>query len=276
MKSKNISSFLMLSFLLVGGMLVLLTGCTPDKGGPIGDKPKASFTISPVAGRVNTYALASTSTGAFNYQWDKGSGDFVKGSANDTAYFPLHGTYNVVLRAFGRGGYDTAAQSVSIDVDDIQNNPNFQLLISTSWKLDASDGANAIVVGTEGNPAQYYGGGPLADCQIDDVYTFTSDLKLNYNANGSTFNAGNIAPNYTCAADKSFTGAAFTFDPSVPAGSAGVAAITLSGNIPDRFIGVTDIASNHYRIISISATSLILRAGTATETVDQFKFVPAQ
>jgi hypothetical protein len=231
--------------------------------------------MTPVGGKVNTFALASTSMGAFNYQWNKGSGDFVKGGPNDTAYFPLKGTYNVILRAFGRGGYDTAAQSVTIDVDDIQNNPNFQLLVSTPWKLDASDGANAIIVGTEGNPGQYYGGGPLADCQTDDVYTFTNDLKLNYHSGGSTFNGGNIAPNYNCGTDRSFTGAAFTFDPSVPAGSAGVASITLSGNVPDRFIGVTDIASNHYRIISISSTSLVLRAGTASETVDQFKFIPA-
>lgn len=76
---------------------------------------------------------------------------------------------------------------------------------SKSWKLDPSPGANAIIVGTEANPAQYYGGGPLdATCQTDDVYTFTSTDIINYNANGSTFNGGNVAPNYNCGADRSY------------------------------------------------------------------------
>ena len=68
---------------------------------------------------------------------------------------------------------------------------------SRSWKLDPASGANSIIVGTEGNPGEYYGGGPLEpNCQTDDVYTFTSADALSYNANGSTFNGGNISPNY--------------------------------------------------------------------------------
>lgn len=275
MKYKKPTSLSFLHFLSFSSILVLLAaGCTPDKGGPLGQKATASFKISAVPGKVNTYALESTSTGAFAFQWKKGTGDFKKGNALDTAYFPVHGTYSVQLRAFGRGGYDTAAQSVTIDVDDIQNNPNFQLLVSTPWKLDANDPA-PIIVGTDGNPAQYFGGGALADCQKDDVYTFTNDLKLKYEAHGQTFNAGNIAPNYTCGTDRSYSNLSFTFEPGVPAGAAGIVSITIPGNVPDHFIGVTDVSSNNYRIISISASSLVLRSGTQSETVHQFKFIPA-
>ncbi|HKC34845.1 MAG TPA: hypothetical protein VKB95_02250 [Chitinophagaceae bacterium] len=253
-------------------LLFFMIGCTPDKDVELGVKATASFTMTPVAGRVNTYLLTSTSQNAFGFQWDKGTGSFVKGKQVDTAYFPLHGTYRVQLRAFGRGGYDTASQSVIIAVDDILSNPIFQMLTAHSWKLNPDNTANAIIVGTEGNPAQYYGGGPLADCQKDDVYTFTTGLKLNYNANGSTFNGGNLAPNYSCSADRSYTNLSFTFAPGTAAG-AGIATIILPTPVPTNFIGVTDISSNNYRIISISATAMVMRSGTSTETVHQFKFI---
>ena len=144
---------------------------------------------------------------------------------------------------------------------------------SRSWKLDATTGANAIVVGTEGNPAEYYGGGPLEpNCQVDDVFTFSSANTLNYNANGSTFNGGNIAPNYNCGADRSFN-ASFVFGPIV-GGATGLASIQLPQAPPANFIGTTDVPTeNLYRIIEITPTRLLLRAGNGSGTVFQFKFV---
>lgn len=262
-------NLLFLSFVVV---IASIIGCDKNEG-ELGAKPTASFTVTPVAGKVNTFALKSTSEGAFGYQWDKGNGIFVKGNATDTAYFPVKGTYLVRLRAFGRGGYDSTAQNVTVTVDDVLSNPIFQKLTAKSWKLNPTPGINPVVVGTEGNPAQYFGGGALADCQVDDVYTFSTGMKLTYAANGSTFNGGNVAPNYSCSADRSFSNVAFTFAPSVPAGSAGIASITLTGTPPDRFIGVTDVSSNNYRIISITDNEMVLRSGTASETVHQFKFI---
>lgn len=250
----------------------LNTGCRPEDVGELGQRATASFDIAPVSGRANTYVLRSTSQNAFGYQWDKGTGNFAKGTAVDTAYFPLKGTYTVKLRAFGRGGYDSTAKTVTITEDDLLNNPQFKLLTAKSWKLDATPGANPIIVGTEGNPAQYFGGGGLADCQVDDVYTFSQDMKLTYNANGSTFNGSNLAPNFNCSTDRSYSGATYTFQPGVT-GGAGIATITVSGAVPSRFIGVTDVSSNNYRIISITANTMVLRSGTPSETVHQFKFV---
>jgi len=258
--------------ILIPALILFVIGCSPDKEVELGNPAKASFVMTPVAGRVNTYLLTSTSENAFGYQWDKGNGSYAKGKQIDTAYFPLRGTYSVKLRAFGRGGYDTAAQSVTITVDDILANPIFQMLTAKVWKLNPDPTANAVIVGTEGNPAQYYAGGPLAACQTDDSYSFSTALKLTYNANGSTFNGGNLAPNYTCSTDRSYTNLSFTFAPGVTAG-AGIATITLATPVPTNFIGVTDISSNFYRIISISANAMVLRSGTTTETVHQFKFI---
>jgi PKD repeat protein len=253
--------------------LIFSSGCTPASTKDLGiPASEVSFTMTPVAGRVNTYLLSANATNAFSWQWDKANGaGFKNGKQTDTAYFALKGNYTVRLRAFGRGGYDTAAQSVTITVDDIVNNPNFKLLTAKSWKLNPADGANAIIVGTDANPAQYFGGGALADCQKDDVYTFTTGLKLNYASNGATFNGGNIAPNFNCGSDRSYSDVPFTF--TLGGESGAIATITIPGAVPDQFIGVTDISSNTYRIMSISANAMVLRSGTAAQTVHQFKFV---
>lgn len=142
---------------------------------------------------------------------------------------------------------------------------------SKGWKLDGTPGANAIIVGTEGNPAEYFGGGPLADCQLDDVYTFTTANAINYNANGATFNGGNIAPNYNCGSDRSYN-STFTFA-ATTGGVAGIATVTLPGTPLPAFIGTTDVPDNTYRIIEISPTRMTLRAGSGSGTVFQFKMV---
>lgn len=258
-------------------LLVTIQGCEKSQG-ELGTPATASFTVSPVAGKTNTFALSSKSTNAFRYQWNIGDGSATRaGKAEDTAYFQKKGTYLIKLLAYGRGGFSTDSQTVTVTADDFSstlNNPIYKLLTAKTWKLDPNPTANAVIVGTEGNPGEYYGGGPLAACQIDDAYSFAfanNAFNVTYAANGSTFNAGNVQPNYSCAADRSFV-TPFTFSTTVD--GAGIATITLPGfTPPTRFIGVTDISSNNYRIISISATNLVLRAGKKDETVFQFKFV---
>jgi PKD repeat protein len=134
--------------------------------------------------------------------------------------------------------------------------------------------ANAIIVGTESNPSQYFGGGPLEpNCQTDDTYTFTAADKISYNSNGSTFNGGNIAPNFNCGADRSYNNIAFTFA-ATTGGVAGIGTIQLPSVPPTIFIGTTDVpAENVYRIIDITATKMTLRAGNGSGTVFQFKFI---
>lgn len=248
-----------------------------DYAAKLGNPAEASFTISEVPGKVNTYLLESTSGNAYRYQWDLGLGEGLKpGDASVEAHFLAKGTYNVKLYAYGPGGYDIATQTIVVEQDDFTptlENPTFQLLTANTWKLDGNS-PTPVIVGTEGNPAEYFGGGALVDCQLDDEYRFAfidNGFKLIYTANGATFNAGNLEPQYTCGADRSYE-SAFTFTNTVD--GAGIASITLpGGNPPDRFIGVTDVSSNNYRIISISETELVLRSGTKSETVHQMRFV---
>lgn len=250
----------------------LLPACSPDLDGEIGSLPTASFNMTPVPGKANTWLLESTSQHVFGYQWLKGVGSFANGKAIDTAYFGQKGKYTVTLRVFGQGGQAETSQEVEVVKDDLENHPIFKLLIAKTWVLNPTPGANTIIVGTENNPAEYFGGGSLDGCQTDDEYKFNLDLTLNYKANGSTFNAGNIQPNYSCGTDRSYTGQAFTFAPGTSQG-AGIASISINSAVPNRFIGVTDVSSNNYRIISIDENSMVLRSGTATETVHQFKFI---
>ena len=252
------------------------TGCKEDVG-ELGETARAAFKVTPIADKENTYLLESNSENAFRYQWDLGAGQGLRtGKAVDTAYYLKKGTYEVKLYAYGNGGYDMATQQITVANDDltpILTNPVFMKLVAHPWTLDGSS-LTPIIVGTEGNPAQYFGGGPLADCQKDDLYTFAfinNDFKLTYNANGSTFNAGNIAPNYSCSADRSYNNVSFTFSSTVS--GAGIATITLPGVPPANFIGVTDVSSNNYRIISITDTEMVLRSGKSDETVHQMRFV---
>ena len=176
------------------------------------------------------------------------------------------------------------------------------LLIKHAWKLDPA-GTSSIIVGTEGNPAQYYGGGALDPCQIDDIYTFARKLNvttgkytynLSYNSNGGTFVAGPYTCNGTNALDYSKAiitiatlGTAIpdaTETRGLPVGI-GLAKITFRNPPPvgkNYFIGVTDASdstaypgNNQYRIISIDATHFLLRAGDGTGTINEMKFVSA-
>jgi hypothetical protein len=254
----------------------LMLSCKKNVG-ELGQAAKASFKVTPVTGKLNTFLLESTSEGAFRYQWDLSDGQgLIAGNATKEAYFLKKGEYNVKLYAYGNGGYDIASQKVVVEEDDLSpilNSPEFKKLTAHSWKLDASATA-PIIVGTENNPAEYFAGGSLADCQADDVYTFAfvnNDFKLTYKANGSTFNAGNVEPSYSCGTDRSYNNVSFGYS-TVVAG-AGIASITLPGVPPAMFIGVTDVSSNNYRIISITDTELVLRSGKTNETVHQFRFV---
>jgi PKD repeat protein len=272
MKQNNfLSSF---AFCLMLSLFAIFVSCKKASN-ELGTKATASFTVSPLAGKVNTYVLTSTSQNAFTLQWNRGNGQgFKNGGTLDTAYFPLAGTYKVQLNAIGRGGIDTAVQTITVAADDPIR--YYNLLTTGSWKLDPASGANAVIVGTEANPSAYYSGGPLLNCQIDDVYTFTPNNKLAYNANGSTQGGSNVG--FSCSTDLTFSNQAFTYT-LLPSGSSAIATIQMAAQTPAAFVGSIDgIDNNYYRIMSISSSSMVIRggnpSGAAGNTVFQFKFVP--
>jgi hypothetical protein len=134
---------------------------------------------------------------------------------------------------------------------------------SRTWVLDNTVAAT-ITVGTEAAPASYFAGGALGslpNCQADDEYTFTSSHTFTYDAKAETFVAGV----YACQAPRSLT-TTFTFGPATGAGDAQfVLAPKTPATLPQPFIGATDAAADlTYRILSISNTTMVLRAGRPT------------
>lgn len=150
---------------------------------------------------------------------------------------------------------------------------------SKVWKLASGAKDASIVVGIESDVTKYFAGGTLADCQLDDRYTFFADGTITYNANGATFNGGNISPNYNCGNDRTYNKKMFTYS-DIGIGITGLFQFTLAGS-PDgsatsTFIGTTDITNNTFRVISITNNTLVLRTTNgkdANAVVHQFKFV---
>ena len=131
---------------------------------------------------------------------------------------------------------------------------------SRSWKFDVAKVPGPLTGGpNDGAPTGFFGGGPLADCQIDDTYTFTQANDITYNGGDGTFVAGQ-----SCQAARNFT-TTYTF--TNVAGGAGIGQINLPVN-NQFFIGVTDRPSeNVYRIISIDDNRIVLRVGNGTSGV---------
>jgi hypothetical protein len=130
---KRITTGAILALLVVAA--ASLSGCTPDnKSESLGALPSASFTVSPVSGKSNTYVATAGTDGIFQWYWNAGDGSagFLGGSS-DTLFYPLAGNYRVTLMAFGHGGYDSASQVVAVD----SNAPLVNVLVNPSLTTDS-------------------------------------------------------------------------------------------------------------------------------------------
>ncbi|HKJ31872.1 MAG TPA: PKD domain-containing protein [Balneolales bacterium] len=166
--------------------------CQSNSGNlTLGPKPKASFTVTPIANKTNTYLLKSTTDGAFTWQWDTGEGlGWVKGSATDTAYYAQKGTYTVKLMAFSDGGYDTTKQSINVAKDDPNGCFGYKATLtgcsSKTWVLMPD--AGALWIGAPDFSATWWSSTTAdvttRDCQFNDEWTFNKDGSFDYNNNG--------------------------------------------------------------------------------------------
>jgi hypothetical protein len=126
----------------IGALLALLvtataslSGCTPDnKSENLGPLPTASFTVTPVAGKANTWVATSTTKGAFQWEWDQGLGSGpALGSESDTVFYDSAGVYRLTLTAFAHGGFDTASQLIEVD----SNAPLLNQLVNPNLTSDS-------------------------------------------------------------------------------------------------------------------------------------------
>lgn len=120
---------------LVAAAVVSLSGCTPDsKSESLGPLPTASFTVAPVAGKVNTWVATASTTGVFQWEWDQGLGTgSALGAATDTVFYDSAGVYRLTLTAFGHGGFDTASQLIEVD----SNAPLLNQLVNGNLTSDS-------------------------------------------------------------------------------------------------------------------------------------------
>jgi hypothetical protein len=162
--------------LILALVIILMTACSPDKNSvSLGALPKASFTIAPVTGQVNTYLLTSTSTGVFSWSWDPGDGTGSKaGAQTDTVYYAKKGSYKTILLVLNKAGYDTVSQILTVPNDD----PGINILQGSA--LDATSQQYWTVLNT---------GGPQTS------FTFTAqglNISNTGNTNGGIYQAVSV------------------------------------------------------------------------------------
>lgn len=165
---KKINKIFSLMFAFVA-TLSLLTSCQPDDNtgagnGILGPVLDASFTVTPVAGAVNTYLVKSVYNNYITSKWNtgvKGAKTFV-GKSEEKLYFGDAGTYKVTHTAVGIGG-----QSYNFSKD--------------------------IVVATSDPAAEVVKGGALKDAADWAQWTF---LNISGGANKWTFAPGSVTYTY--------------------------------------------------------------------------------
>jgi len=267
---------------------LLLTDCKKNDNGQLdGPLPQPTFTFTTKQDGFNSIVTFTNTTaysgpGIVQYEWDFGDGTRINSSgATVTHTYTGGGTKQVQLLAAARGGNGfSAVQSVALpDASTIVK----QLLTggtSKTWKLDNTT-TDPITVGpSDSDPRSYYPGGmtvqpgSLPACQADDEYTFTSANAFTYDAKAETFVAANSTTNTPaqCSAPRSGTGT-YTFGST----TSGLAQFVLSTPNSGGFrsvIGVTDAPDQIYRIVSIDASHMVLKAGSATgNLVFQMKLI---
>lgn len=184
-----------ISLLMIVAAIAWFAGCKPDTAVPDqGGKPKAAFTVTPVAGKTNTYVLTASTSGAFIWRWDIGDGSKpVNGSQTDTAYYGSKGTYKVQLVVVTKGGYDSLSQTIQVDSDDPNGCFGNKALLtgcaSKTWVLAPE--AGALWVGPNDHSQTWWANaaGDVAGraCQFNDEYTFSKNGTFAFDNKGDMF-----------------------------------------------------------------------------------------
>lgn len=192
---KNFKSGWLIS---LASLVLITTSCLPeDADMELGPKPEASFTVSPVEGKVNTFLLVSDIDAA-SFQWDRGEG-FVTGNKVDTAYFPLAGQYTIKMNAFTQGGMVTTENLVTVDAND----PSLRCVgdavamltgcgDSQTWVLA---GGGSLAVGPTDRSTVWWavpdGEVEMRNCVLNDEFTFHADGTFSFDNLGDVWVEGN-------------------------------------------------------------------------------------
>ena len=102
--------------------LVNFTSCQPEDSfvdnGLTATSVDASFTVTPVEGKVNVYKVVAQPKGVLKSLWDIGAG-FNAGKMEEEISLPDAGTYTITHKAIGAGGTEgIASQEVVVKTSD--------------------------------------------------------------------------------------------------------------------------------------------------------------
>ncbi|QSW90758.1 hypothetical protein J0383_08080 [Flavobacterium endoglycinae] len=127
-------------YLMLALALGSLTGCDDDpaNNGLTASSVDASFTVTPVAGAVNTYLLTAQPKGVIASKWNTGDGTY-QGKMIETISLPDAGTYTITHTAIAAGGAtaNATAQVVVANSDPAKGN-----LVKGGSFITAEDRAN--------------------------------------------------------------------------------------------------------------------------------------
>lgn len=134
---------LITSIIIVCGLIVMFSGCTPEKIelGPVLDKNALKFTVTPSSANPNDIVLKSLTPNATPY-WVSPSGNSTR--LIDTINIPFPGTYTIKYAVESRGGL-VYADSVNVTITSIDaitvSDPMWVKLTgglgnSKTWRLD--------------------------------------------------------------------------------------------------------------------------------------------
>lgn len=126
-------SLCLIMFVVLG----TLNSCDEEVNGNdlIGSNMDPEFTITPVAGKVNTYLLTSKTPGIVSSRWDIGYGPYL-GKMNEEISFPDAGTYKVTHIAVGAGA---ATTQISHDIVVATSDPARANLVKGGYFLNVAD-----------------------------------------------------------------------------------------------------------------------------------------
>src|SRR5688572_411823 len=118
---KNISKTFF-QFLIAAIAISVIASCKKTEvvdRGLIDTNLNANFTLTPVAGKINTFIAQVKDSSYIGHKWDLGNGTAVIGKATQEVFLPDAGEYTIKHYAIGKGGaIFTAEQKVTIATSD--------------------------------------------------------------------------------------------------------------------------------------------------------------
>ncbi|WP_152560989.1 hypothetical protein [Flavobacterium sp. ASV13] len=142
-------------FLMLAVALGTLSSCDDDAGsgnGLTASNVDASFTITPVAGAVNTYLMTAQTKGVIGSKWDTGDGALI-GKNTQVISLPDAGAYTITHTAIGAGG---ATGKASLPLVVATSDPVKGNLVKGGKFETAADQAQWTVCNLSANGAAFW------------------------------------------------------------------------------------------------------------------------